>query len=165
MDQTPWLVPESVTWLATVIQPGWYGWEWGSGGSSIWLARRVRHLVTVEHDAEWVAETRRRLARFGLANVTVCHIPKGAAYYEDYADFVLQEADASLGLILIDGRNRPRCLRNALPKLAPGGVLVLDDSQRGAYQEAIAEVPADWERHDFEGWWNGRKVTTTWVRM
>ena len=162
MDQTPWLIPGAVQALEGMIPPDASGWEWGSGGSTVWLARRMRDLVSVEHDGEWVATVQERLRHFGLGNVTQLYIRKGDCYYWAYADAILSAPDGAFDVVLVDGRNRPRCLVNALAKMRRGGVLVLDDSQRLPYQEAIAQVPATWARQDYEGWENERKVTTIW---
>jgi hypothetical protein len=164
MDQTPWLVDAANDFLDSIIQPDWVGWEWGCGGSSVWLGRRLAHLTSFEHQIDWFRDVKERLGRFGIDNVKLYHCGKGTAYYVEYADAILQQQDESLDLILVDGRARPRCMSNAITKLKRGGVLILDDSQRDYYAGGISKVPAHWERHDFEGEWNGRKVTTVWRR-
>ena len=40
-------------------------------------------------------------------------------------------------VIAVDGRDRVNCVKHAMPKLKPGGVLVLDDSHRPRYREAF----------------------------
>lgn len=46
----PGLSPEAVSLLSTLLEPTHAGLEWGSGRSTIWFARRVAELVSVEHD-------------------------------------------------------------------------------------------------------------------
>jgi predicted O-methyltransferase YrrM len=164
MDQTPWLVPASIKHLERLIQPDWHGWEWGCGGSTVWFARHLQHLTSIEHDAEWVAQVRQRLLTWQLTNVELRHIEKGTGYYEQYADSILPVPDGSLQLVSVDGRARPRCIQNAIGKLAPGGVLVVDNMERDYYQEETDQIPDDWERFDYEGEWNGRWLTSLWMR-
>ncbi|HEY0953010.1 MAG TPA: hypothetical protein VGD85_22645, partial [Nocardioides sp.] len=42
-------------------RPGARVLEWGSGASTVWLARRAGSVVTVEHDPAWAARTARGL--------------------------------------------------------------------------------------------------------
>lgn len=164
MDKTPWLVPGSVVFLESLVRPDWIGWEWGSGGSTVWLGKRIASLTSLEHQPDWHQQIKARIAAFGIENVKLLHCGKGTAYYVEYGDAILSLPDESLDLVLVDGRARPRCMTNAVSKVRRGGVLILDDSQRPYYAGAIAKVPENWERHDFEGWWNGPKTTTIWVR-
>lgn len=164
MDQTPWWVKGAVEHLDRLIRPEWIGWEWGGGGSTVWLGRRIKHLTTVEHSQDWVFELKDRLDRFCIKNVNIHLQPQRSSYYVEYAEEILSVPEGSLDFIAVDGRNRPRCLYNAICKLARGGVLLLDDSQREAYQDGIAHIPQNWKRFDYEGWWNERKVTTLWIR-
>lgn len=164
MDQTPWLVPGAVAWLDQKVEPEWRGWEWGAGGSTVWLARRLGRLTTIEHEANWVAEVGQRLVKFNLPNVDLRHIGWSTGNAAQYTDAILAEPDNSLSLVLVDGRSRVRCVTNAIAKVAPGGLLIVDDTNRDYYQEGTNLIPPEWTRYDFEGEWNGRWVTSVWVR-
>jgi predicted O-methyltransferase YrrM len=60
--------------------------------------------------------------------------------------------DQSFDVIVADGRARPACLRVAMPKLKPGGLLVLDNAERPWYARARAMVDAaGWKRKDHVG--------------
>ncbi|HKO93603.1 MAG TPA: hypothetical protein VJU61_20760, partial [Polyangiaceae bacterium] len=52
-DEAPWIPFVARRWLARQLRPHLRVFEWGSGGSTLFLARRVAELVSVEHDAEW----------------------------------------------------------------------------------------------------------------
>lgn len=112
------------------------GLEWGSGRSTKWLAMRVAHLVSVEHDPVWHERVKADLEARGLASKVDYRLveapgnqmaePLGHAY----ASVANEIEDASLDFALIDGQMRLRCAEKALAKLKPGGLLVLDGANR-----------------------------------
>ncbi len=133
--------------------------EWGSGASTLWLARRVDAITTVEHHkgfAEHIAPT---LAEH--ANITSLVVepvesstPKVPSAKEghkglDFADYVatIDSAGGPFDLIVIDGRAREACLRAAVPHLADGGIIVFDNTKRRRYREAMAAAPVTVEVH------------------
>jgi predicted O-methyltransferase YrrM len=151
----PWFVHCSVEFLEGRIQPDFTCFEWGSGGSTVWLAELAQHVTALEHDAEWHAQTIKQLSLAGVrdkADVILRALDGG------YADAINQFTDNCFDLISIDGRRRGDCIRNAIAKLKPGGILVIDNSERAEYQKSINEVGIrQWERCEFysgnsEGW-------------
>jgi hypothetical protein len=56
--------------------------------------------------------------------------------------------DGYFDLISIDGKGRVGCLFHAIPKLRPGGCLVLDDSNRSEYAVSI-DVLSGWAARKF----------------
>ena len=141
--------------------------EYGSGGSTLWLCARAQHVVSVEHDTEWHALVEGQLKRSGLANCTLClHEPAQAGgslqaqeefgsmlvpgSFESYVKAIDAVEDESLDLVIVDGRARAACALRARPKIRHGGVLILDDSDRERYANAVAELDA-WPRQDIFG--------------
>src|SRR5438045_3489360 len=49
----PWLTQEAIRIIDGYLEPTMVAWEWGSGKSTPWIARRVGTLVSVEHDPQW----------------------------------------------------------------------------------------------------------------
>ena len=134
--------------------------EYGSGASTIWLARRAAEVVSVEHDAAWYPEVEKRLAGFPHAKLRFVapDAPPSAdpRYASDksawrgrtFHDYV-HAIDAEPGrfdLIVVDGRARTACLEHARSRLAPDGLIVFDNSHRAPYRRAIAASGMDWER-------------------
>lgn len=160
---TPWFVSGAIDFIAERIQADWQAFEWGSGGSTFWLAQRVEHVISVEHELGWFAKVQSELSHYGLTNVELIYQERGSEYYAEYARIIERFSDEAFELIFVDGRNRQGCLPLAGPKLKPGGLLVLDNSERAQYQDAMRQFD-DWERHGFgpgnsEGW-----MTTIWVK-
>lgn len=136
--------------------------EYGPGASTLWLARRCRRVVAVEHDPAWWPVLHRRVK--GLANVDARLVPGTPAGPEDPAphrsaqpgwahlDFsayvaAIREAEGPFDLVVIDGRAREGCLREAQAHLAPGGLIVFDNPNRRRYGEALRASGLHIERH------------------
>lgn len=132
----PWITQGAVYALATWLRPTDMAFEWGSGRSTLWLARRVRHLVSIEHDPGWHSKVRDMLQGEKLeTKVEALQIPcnlrnESIPISHPYPEAIQSVSDASLDLVLVDGKLRLSCLLLALPKLRPGGLLVLDNAQR-----------------------------------
>ncbi|EAQ04713.1 hypothetical protein OB2597_05505 [Pseudooceanicola batsensis HTCC2597] len=132
--------------------------EWGSGASTLWLSRRAGEVISVEHDPEWSDMVARKLA--GCAHVALRHVPAQAAgevasrkagfagqYFDDYVR-AIRDVPGALDLIVIDGRAREVCLREAADRLAPGGMILLDDFRRKRYQVAAEASGLKIARHE-----------------
>lgn len=132
----PLLVSNAVLLLDRWLRPADVGIEWGSGRSTTWLASRLARLVAVEHDSVWYRRVRRRLQEKGLAaKVDYRRVPSPVEQMDEprghaYAAVADELEDASLDLALVDGQMRLRCMQRVIPKLRPGGLLVLDGANR-----------------------------------
>lgn len=128
----PWLTPRSIQLLSTLLLPSDVGVEWGSGRSTIWLARHLKHLTSVEHDEGWYARVKQQLIKEDVANVAYHHAPEqpvgDEARWNEYVAAGSSFPDASLGFALVDGEARDYCAEAIMPKLAPGGLLVIDNA-------------------------------------
>ena len=134
----PWLAPDAIAWLDAHLRPDMRGFEWGSGRSTLWFAKRLQHLIIIESDSAWHAEVSRMVAERGVTNVDLRLIPldheESGTYEPDYSPLpanpsaILSVADVSLDFVVVDGWYRPVCTRAALPKLKPGGLLLIDNT-------------------------------------
>lgn len=97
--------------------------EFGSGKSTRWYADRAASLVSVENDPAW-----HRLVAPEIAGLA--HVDYRLASNE--ADYSRPDVDGPIDLVMIDGAWRDRCAEFALARLAPGGMIYLDNSDKGA---------------------------------
>lgn len=125
--------------------------EYGSGASTIWLAKRARRVVYIEHDEQYNAVVH-SLTK-GLNNVSgmlirpairyegLIDAPSGRRGYEnlDFAAYVaaIRDGGGPFDLIVIDGRARNSCLQEAVRHLKPDGVILFDNSRRTRYRTAL----------------------------
>jgi precorrin-6B methylase 2 len=140
----PWITYPAIEFLSRHLRPELEVFEYGCGASTLWWAQRVRRVVAVEHDAEWA----RRIAAEAPANATVIHVP-----LEPEGAYTAQAAaHGPFDVVVIDGRNRVRCVPATLAALRPGGVVVFDNSDRPEYAEGLgALAQAGFHRIEFVG--------------
>lgn len=151
----PWFVHESIVYLELKLQADWLCFEWGSGWSTLWLAELTEFVISTEHDLNWYEQVNGWLARYDLDHKAMLKL-----YELDgrYVDCIRDYDDGKFDLIMVDGRRRAECIIKAIDKLKPGGILVIDNSERQQYQAAIETVGIrKWEHADFysgnsEGW-------------
>ena len=96
--------------------------EFGSGNSTLWLARRVQHLVSIEHDPRWHRYVRGQLTSEGLSNVTL--LLKSEHEIFDLADLPQSQFDFAF----VDGPFRWKCIQSILPRMRGGSFIYLDNS-------------------------------------
>jgi len=149
-DQFPWMVYEAVDWLKNVLKPNMTVFEWGSGGSTLFLAKHVQSVFTVEHDAKWHLQVSSKLVQCGLNSIDyqlieptisnqtdpfyVSSDQKFQGYsFSDYVQAIDGYSKNSFDLVVVDGRARPGCIKHAIPRVRPGGYILLDNSERIEY--------------------------------
>lgn len=127
--------------------------EYGSGASTRWLAARATHVYSVEHHRGFAGHiSTTMLADLDNVDLRVVEpvasrtprtpsAKEGAAGL-DFSAYVaaIDGIEGVFDLVVVDGRAREACLRQALPRLAPAGLVVFDNSRRRRYREAIAET-------------------------
>ncbi len=164
-DGFPWITFGAERHLRAILPRVSRAFEYGSGGSTVYLSQLVSELVSVEHDPEWSALVTARIDK--RANVRLEFHPPTVggddAYgstderyvglsFRDYASAIDRFPNGHFDLIVIDGRARVACFRHALAKLNPHGWLVLDNSDRPEYQEIIEAIEARrWTAHHHYG--------------
>lgn len=133
---SPWFVPAAVSYIEGKLRPDFVGFEWGCGRSTLWFARRVRHLTSVEGRRAWFDEVASWVAKEELGTrVTLCLAEVSTEHgfiheeIERYAGAIDGVDDGSLDFIVVDGHFREACLRRIGKKLRPGGMLIVDNSE------------------------------------
>jgi predicted O-methyltransferase YrrM len=166
----PWINAGAVRYLRAHLAPDMRVLEFGGGRSTIYFSRLAGSLVTVEHNEKWRRKVAALIERFGAANVTLTFLPPGAQAadgvarppawehvgmtprrpeFAAYFDHILGYPDEHFDVVLVDGRARVECALNAMDKIKPGGLLVLDNSEWEKY-DPVSRAMAAWTRRDFE---------------
>lgn len=167
--EKPWMCPGTIDFCQQKLSKSMHAMEFGSGRSTLWFASMVGQLTSIEHDATWHALVARQLAEAGIRNVDYRHIPLDHALTEperpsyDPMPAYVASADAfrdrSLNFVVVDGHYRTHCVRRVLPKIAPGGLLLVDDVNLWSSIDAL-NVPAEWTIVDDST--NGIKRCVVW---
>ena len=153
----PWWTYEAIEEVEQFLseRPEARVFEFGSGASTIWLGHRAKEVKSVEHDAGWYPIVQERLKDGNFSKVThtlIAPEPKSEGMEETYLsskpgheglDFTryatsILDEEGLFDLIVVDGRAREACLLHASEKLAPGGMVVFDNSGRQRYAAGIA---------------------------
>lgn len=131
----PWLNYAMIDFLGNRLNKNMSVFEYGAGYSTLFFAQRVGKIVSLEYNPEWVKTVRQLISK--LDNSALLYRSLDANYVESILEY-----DDAFSLVLIDGRERVRCSEVAMKKLAPDGVVILDDSKRDRYAE-IRQMYAD----------------------
>jgi len=134
--------------------------EYGSGASTIWLARRAGEVHSVEHHAGFAELMTGKVA--DLPHVSLRHVPavrvtsgvpetpsrRHGHKDLDFTAYVrsIDAVDGDFDLVVVDGRARVACLRRAVDRLAPDGMLVFDNCNRGRYGDGLRTAGLTVER-------------------
>ncbi|MCC5876063.1 MAG: hypothetical protein JJU11_07575 [Candidatus Sumerlaeia bacterium] len=158
-DGQPWMPWDAIDFLRESVGPESNVFEYGSGGSTIFLGNLGATVVSVEHDEDWSRVVRERLDEAGLDTVDHrCILPetgRDGGYtspvrgyrgmsFRSYVHAIDEFPDGHFDLVIVDGRARNDCARVALSKIREGGILLLDNSERDRYratQELLAAFP------------------------
>tara|TARA_A100001015_G_scaffold321198_1_gene450720 strand:+ start:1753 stop:2379 length:627 start_codon:yes stop_codon:yes gene_type:complete len=114
-EPVPWFVYPAFEFLECFDLSQSTVFEWGSGNSTRYWAKRCREVVSVDDKKEWSSSVS------CIENVTAIHVD-----IDRYADCIFDYEMSDL--IVIDGIRRYACAQNAVQRLKPGGMIVLDNS-------------------------------------
>lgn len=118
----PWWPMSVIPCIDSLINKSSDVIEFGSGSSTVWLAKRARTVIAIEDDAAWKKTVTDRLNAIGLDNAIVRFAPDKE--YFNLTDFSTHRFD----LAVIDGAYRWECIKSVIPLMRPGGSIYLDNS-------------------------------------
>jgi Dimethyladenosine transferase (rRNA methylation) len=120
--------------------------EYGSGASTVWLARRGLEVTSVEHDEQWANALAPRLSSY--QNVTLLRAQLRTGRIASEQPYVKTIRGTGLyDMIVVDGRERAACLSAAVASLKSDGIILFDDSGRERYREAILNCSLSEKRY------------------
>ncbi len=163
----PWLTPDGIKALQKLLTKDLKGLEYGSGRSTVFFSKLLKHVTSIEHNELWYNQVTELLLKEAIDNVnlklvnpnspqpmprlsseedvltTAANYPVKDSCFQAYVDVLDDFQDESFDFILIDGRARVSCSFKAIPKLKSGGLFVLDNSERIRYKK-IHERLSTW---------------------
>jgi predicted O-methyltransferase YrrM len=122
----PWLAPQVIEKLESIVTYKSRVIEHGSGGSTLWLAERAMSVISFESNDKWRDKINQALENHAVAMVT-----------SDITE-IHTEGTEKFDLLLIDGEpvtNRRLWIRKAIELVKPGGWVVLDNANRPEYAD------------------------------
>jgi len=139
--EVPWLSWAAIDFLKSFVSERMHVFEYGTGGSTLFFARRCRLVVSVEDDQNWFNLVSDRLALNGITNVRIHLRPFDFRNPNNFARSAYLNAigEETYDVILIDGQDwsyneRPACFKRAEQNIARDGIIVVDDSWSPTYR-------------------------------
>lgn len=165
--ERPWTSQAAIRIFEKILTKEMTGFEYGSGNSTLFFAKHLKHITSVEHNDGWFKIVKDKLEQRNQTNIDYRFIPpvlpsaqqsysfytdypltekdfQVRQEYHDYFSFVKEYPNEHFDFIMVDGRARVECCLNAIPKLKSGGIFVLDNSDRDRYIPVFT-VLKDWK--------------------
>ncbi|MCP9754325.1 FkbM family methyltransferase [Lacihabitans sp. CCS-44] len=136
----PWYTYPFVDFLKEKLNRNLTVFEYGCGGSTKWLAERVKNIVAVEDHEGWYQEVSKNIPN----NIKL--IFQTIEERNDYAKSIQSEI-GNFDLIIVDGKIRNLCIKYCTSKLSERGVVVLDDSFREDYKTSFEFMKTNGFKH------------------
>lgn len=122
-DEIPWFTYPSIEFIKQFDLSNINVFEWGSGSSSVFFSKRVKSIISVEHDKQWFD-----LIISGLRENQKLRFE----HLSQYSDSIKKEK-SKFDIIIIDGVRRFDCAKEAVNFLAENGCIILDNSDWYSY--------------------------------
>ncbi|MBD2187111.1 O-methyltransferase [Pseudanabaena mucicola] len=175
-DERPWITFAAIEFLENTLTKEMKVFEYGVGGSTAFFIKRVKEVISVEHDPKWLEKVSEKIIETGRKNwkfyleppiedeLAMQKLPSDPYGYvssdenfrgksfKNYVRSIDQYPDEYFDIVLVDGRARPSCSMHALPKIKQNGFIVLDNSDREDYSCIHETLNSElWIKYDFVG--------------
>jgi len=128
-EAIPWFTYSFIDFLEGRLTRDQHIFEYGSGNSTRYFAKRVKAIHSLEHDKSW-HETGLRNKPVN-AELIYCDLDQDGQYCR-----AAQRSKQPYHIIIVDGRDRVNCCKHSIEALTDDGVIILDDSERSRYEGA-----------------------------
>ena len=140
----PWITYPFIKFIEGRLDKTMRIFEYGCGNSTLFYAKAVGHVISVEGDAKWFNYVQSLIPK----NVTLLLEKDDALRYVKS----ISKFDPSFDIIIVDGRHRVNCIKESVNFLSERGVIVLDNSERPRYRDGIDFIlKGGFKRIDFWG--------------
>jgi predicted O-methyltransferase YrrM len=136
----PWFSLSAIRFLDKYVSKTMDVFEYGSGGSTIYFANHAASVTSTEDNQQWLQRVEAALAAEGITNATLQFRPFDFHAAVDFkkSDYLHSIPDRPFDIIIVDGtivgeteesvQVRLTCFRHAESRIAPGGIIIVDDS-------------------------------------
>lgn len=156
-EPIPWYTYPAIEYLGHLDFSRLSVFEYGSGNSTLWWARRAKSVIAVENDATWHARIRDKLLLAGKLGSNIRYV------FESESGAYVASLDQQVDIVIIDGRFRQECVSHLLSSeaCAQAAMIIFDNSDW--YPEAMQMIREGlgWFEADFHGF--GPINSYTWT--
>ncbi len=151
--ELPWWTFRSINKIKSQLNKEKTVFEWGSGGSSIFLAKYVKTILSVENDPIWIKKVRSKLKQKNLSNAAIIYREINLESPQSFQNSPYAKSiSATFDIIIIDGEDafggdsawsaREICFEISQKSIKKnGGIIIVDDSWR--YPEILKVTKAE----------------------
>ena len=118
----PWYTYPAIEYLSQFDYSEKSVFEFGTGYSSMYWAKRAKKVISIEDKPEWYAKFS---GEFSAPNWQMRYYDEKQGYPE-----AIFSDNEKYDVIVVDGKRRAECAANAVKCLNDGGMIILDDSDR-----------------------------------
>lgn len=115
----PWFTYSAIEYLEQLDISNCSLFEYGSGNSTLYWAKKTKTVLSVEDNESWKDEITPNLSN----NASIIFAEKKNDYIQS-----ITTANKEFDIIVVDGSYRYECAKAAVDKLSKTGVIILDDS-------------------------------------
>jgi hypothetical protein len=137
----PWWSYKSVKKITPLLNRNLTVFEWGAGGSTIFLSNRVKSIVSVENDQDWATKVNSALSSLNVRNAKVIQKEINLQSPECFlVSPYAKEISNKFDLIVIDGEDhfnseshwsaRENCFDLSQQSINKEGIIIVDDAWR-----------------------------------
>lgn len=118
-DKIPWYTYPAIEYLDNIDFSDKIVFEYGSGNSSAYWARKAKFVRSAEHNKQWYEKVKSQLA--GNQTIELCEAEN------DYLG-AINKIPEQFDVIVIDGVHREKCVMLVRDHLSDGGMVILDNA-------------------------------------
>jgi hypothetical protein len=115
--------------------------EWGSGGSTLFLGKNAHSVNSIEHDTKWFEEVNLKVSQSRLTSIQLKLAEINLDNQEAFERCeYLKALDHEVDFVVVDGEDhfgpdstwsaRTSCFQRAQKFISKGGIILVDDSWR-----------------------------------
>lgn len=146
-DPLPWYTYPSIDFLKFRTYHNKYILEFGGGQSTLWWAKRAKHVVTLEGKSAWYEKIKNMLP----ANVDLHYVSTldAETNVHEVKEVLKSKPYSRYDVIVIDGLYRYQMIEIACDRLAIDGIIVCDNAEGYGFHEGFKDRGLN--RVDFYG--------------
>lgn len=133
----PWYNNKLINYLKNFLKTQHLVFEYGGGNSTIFYSGIVEKVFTIEANKNWfdfIELKANELNLKGKIELKLC------ANLQDFALEIESFTQNMFDVIVVDSRDREKCLLNSISHIKNEGIIILDNSERENLQNAKSKM-------------------------
>jgi hypothetical protein len=139
--ELPWWSLPSIRYVKQKLNFKAKVFEWGSGGSTLFLGKRFNSVTSIEHEPKWLEKVDAEIKKQSLTSVSLQLSSISLHNQHSFEECpYFHSLDKEFDVIIVDGEDhfgpdstwsaRVSCFKRAEEFISANGVIVVDDSWR-----------------------------------